>query len=145
MAEDFPVDFKSLRLNRRPNQWLVLPPGFAGAAAPQAESPVFPVSPRVLMQAVKRLAAEQPRTVLVHGDAGGGQAEFVARSRIFRFPDRITVAVFPAAAAGERSALAIWSRAVYGRRDFGVNRARVERWLRLLEGRLGRASPPAAS
>jgi uncharacterized protein (DUF1499 family) len=137
MADDFPVDFKTLRLGRRPNQWLVLPPGFAGASAPDGESPVFPVAPRALMQALKRLATEQPRTLLVRGDAGSGQAEFVARSRIFRFPDRITVAVFPAAGDGARSALAIWSRAVYGRRDFGVNRARVERWLRLLEGRLG--------
>jgi uncharacterized protein (DUF1499 family) len=139
MADDFPVDFKSLRLSRRPNQWLVLPPGFAGASAPHAESPVFPVSPRALMQAVKQLATEQPRTELVRGDAGSGQAEFVARSRVFRFPDRITVAVFPAAGAGERSVLALWSRAVYGRRDFGVNRARAERWLHLLEKRPGRS------
>ena len=132
------MDFKSLRLSRRPNQWLVLPPGFGGASAPHAESPVFSVAPRMLMQAVKQIATAEPRTELVHGDAGNGQAEFVARSRIFRFPDRITAAVFPVRGAGERSALAIWSRAVYGRRDFGVNRARVERWLRLLEERLGR-------
>lgn len=139
MANDFPLDFKSLRPSGRPNQWLVLPPGFAGATAAHAESPVFPVAPRVLMQAVKQLATEEPRTELVHGDAGHGQAEFVARSRVFRFPDRITVAVFAVPGGGERSALAVWSRAVYGRRDFGVNRARVERWLRLLEDRLGRA------
>ncbi|MGE5148257.1 MAG: DUF1499 domain-containing protein [Candidatus Eiseniibacteriota bacterium] len=139
MADDFPVDFKTLRLSGRPNQWLALPPGFAGATAPHAESPVFPVAPRVLIQAVKQLATEEPRTALVRGDAGTGQAEFVARSRVFRFPDRITAGVFAVAGAGERSALAIWSRAVYGRRDFGVNRARVERWLDLLVDRLGRA------
>ena len=139
MAADFPVDFKTLRLSGRPNQWLVLPPGFAGAATPDAESPVFPVSPRTLMQAVKRLATEEPRTELAHGDAGNGQAAFVARSRVFRFPDRITVGVFAAPGGDERSALAIWSRAVYGRRDFGVNRARAERWLSLLVDQLGRA------
>lgn len=138
MAKDFPLDFKTLRLGRRPNQWLVLPPDFGGASTPHAESPVFPVAPRALMQAIKQLATAEPRTELVHGDAGSGQAEFVARSRIFRFPDRVTVAVFPAAGAAERSTLAIWSRAVYGRRDFGVNRARVERWLRILGDRLGR-------
>lgn len=139
MADDFPVDFKTLRLSGRPNQWLVLPPGFAGAATPHAESPIFPVAPRALMQAVKKLATEEPRTALVHGDAGNGQAAFVARSRVFRFPDRITVGVFAVPGGGEGSALAIWSRAVYGRRDFGVNRARVERWLGLLVDRLGRA------
>jgi uncharacterized protein (DUF1499 family) len=138
VAEDFPLDFKSLRLGRRPNQWLVLPPGFGGASAPHGESPVFPVAPRALMQAVKQLATAEPRTELVHGDAGNGQAEFVARSRVFRFPDRVTVAVFAVPGPGEHSALAIWSRAVYGRRDFGVNRARVERWLRLLADRFGR-------
>jgi len=32
--------------------------------------------------------------------------------------------------AGEgKSTLAIYSRAVYGRRDFGVNQARIEDWL----------------
>lgn len=139
MANDFPLDFKSLRPNGGPNQWLVLPPGFAAAAAPQAESPVFSVAPRVLMQAVKQLATAEPRTELVHGDAGNGQAEFVARSRVFRFPDRITVAVFAMPGGADQSALAVWSRAVYGRRDFGVNRARVERWLARLSERFGHA------
>jgi len=139
VTQEFPVDFTTLRPSRRPNQWLVLPPGFAGAATAHAESPIFPVTPRALIQAVKKLATDEPRTALIHGDAGNGQAEFVARSRVFRFPDRITVGVFAAPGAGDRSALAIWSRAVYGRRDFGVNRARVERWLKLLEERLGRA------
>ena len=139
MAGDFPLDFKTLRLSRKPNQFLVLPPGFAGATTPHAESPVFPVSPRVLMQAVKTLALEEPRTKLVHGDAGNGQAEFVARSKLFRFPDRITVEVAGVPGEGERSALAVYSRAVYGRRDFGVNQARVGRWLGILRDRLGRA------
>jgi uncharacterized protein (DUF1499 family) len=139
MADDFPLDFKALRLNGRPNQVLVLPPGFAGAQRPDIESPVFPVAPRALMQAMKQLATEEPRTELVRGDAGTGQALIVARSKVFRFPDRITVGVFAVPGEGERSALAIWGRAVYGRRDFGVNRARIERWLRILSERLGRA------
>jgi uncharacterized protein (DUF1499 family) len=139
MADDFPLDFKNLRLNGRPNQGLVLPPGFGGATQPHVESPIFTASARALMTAVKQFATEEPRTELVHGDAGNGQCELVARSRVFGFPDRITVAVFAMPGEADRSALAIWSRAVYGRRDFGVNRARVERWLRVLGDRLGRA------
>ena len=124
MSDDFPLDFKTLRPSRAPNQVLVLPPGFEAAATPDATS---------------QLAPGAPRPELGRGDGGNGQAAFVARSRIFRFPDRITVAVFAMPGEGERSALAIWSRAVYGRRDFGVNRRRIERWLAKLTETLGRA------
>jgi uncharacterized protein (DUF1499 family) len=48
-----------------------------------------------------------------------------------RYPDTIDVAVFP---MGEgQSSVAIYSRSLVGHGDFGVNRARVERWLTALE------------
>ncbi len=55
---------------------------------------------------------------------------YVQRSRVFGFPDYLTVkAVVMDGGAG----LIIWSRARYGRSDFGVNRARVEAWLAALD------------
>ncbi len=47
------------------------------------------------------------------------------------FPDTIDVNVMPAGAG--QSTLAIYSRSLLGSRDFGVNKARVARWLQALE------------
>jgi len=54
----------------------------------------------------------------------------VQHTRLMRFPDTIDLEVFP---AGEgQSTLAIYSRSLIGRKDFGVNRARITRWLAAL-------------
>lgn len=52
---------------------------------------------------------------------------WVARSLIFNFPDIIWAQVRPAGAGN--SELLLYSRSLYGRSDFGVNRRRVETWL----------------
>jgi uncharacterized protein (DUF1499 family) len=129
------VDFASLALGWRPNQYLVLPPGFIAKAQPHAASPVFPRSPEEVLEAVKRIALAEPRTSLLDEDRALRQLELVQRSRTFRFPDFITVEAVPIAPG--RIALAVYSRAKYGIRDFGVNRARVERWLAALQLALG--------
>jgi len=64
----------------------------------------------------------------------------VQRSLIFRFPDTITVQVFPQTEGG--STLAIYSRSNYGRSDLGVNKARVQRWLGLIAAQV--AGQPGA-
>ena len=53
------------------------------------------------------------------------------RSALLNFPDLVTVQVEQVAA--DRSTLVIWSRSVYGRSDFGVNRKRTEAWLAALQ------------
>ncbi len=59
---------------------------------------------------------------------------YVQRSRVFGFPDCLTVKAVAIESTGEAGAgLIIWSRARYGRSDFGVNRARVEAWLAALD------------
>jgi uncharacterized protein (DUF1499 family) len=122
-------DFSGLKLGWRPNQFLLLPDGIAARSAPHARSPVFKLAPSELIEAVKRIALAEPRTTLVAEDRAAHQVEFVQRSRIFRFPDRVTVA---AQASEGGSTLAAYSRARYGIRDFGVNRTRIERWLAAL-------------
>lgn len=54
---------------------------------------------------------------------------FVVRSRAFGFPDAISVRALP---EGAGTTLAIWSRSRFGGYDWGVNRARVERWVAAL-------------
>lgn len=129
------IDFQTLELTWRPNQFLVLPPGFIGKAKPHAASPVFAAAPEQVLEALKRIALAEPRTTLAHEDRAARQATFVQRSKTFRFPDTVTVEAVPLAPG--RTALAVYSRAKYGIRDFGVNRARVERWLAALAAALG--------
>jgi uncharacterized protein (DUF1499 family) len=57
--------------------------------------------------------------------------DYVVRSALMNFPDLVTVQVNTAGA--DRSTLVIWSRSVYGRSDFGVNRERTKAWLAALQ------------
>ena len=51
----------------------------------------------------------------------------LVRSALLNYPDLVTVQAQPVDAA--HSTLVIWSRSVYGRRDFDVNKQRTEAWL----------------
>lgn len=129
------LDFQTLELTWRPNQFLVLPPGFIGKAKAHAASPVFAAVPEQVLDTVKRIALAEPRITLVDDNRAARQLTFVQRSKTFRFPDTVTVEAV--ALAPGRTVLAVYSRAKYGIRDFGVNRARVERWLAALAAALG--------
>jgi uncharacterized protein (DUF1499 family) len=123
------LDFDTLPRKRKPNSALALP---AHSPRDDAElkSPVFQATVEQLRDAVVSIAAHEPRTHLLHLDREAMQAEFEQSSRIFRFPDTITVA-FEAVDASHAS-VSIYSRAKLGYYDFGVNRKRVQRWLNLL-------------
>lgn len=129
------MDFATLTLTWRPNQYLVLPEGYKARAKAHAASPAYARSPDQVLDAVKRIALAEPRTVLLSDDRAARQLAFVQKSKTFRFPDFITVEAVPV--AGNKTALAVYSRAKYGIRDFGVNRARIERWLAALTRELG--------
>lgn len=120
------IDFASLRPGARPNRFLMCPPDLC-AAAGNAESPAFEVPAERLRERWREVASARPRVELVGSSADGWQLDYVARSARLRFPDLVTVR-FVSLAPG-RSTLAIYSRALYGRRDFGVNRTRIEGWL----------------
>jgi len=128
----FPLDFAALIPDTRPRRWLILPPGFVSAAEPDAVSPVFACTPAALLSAVDAVALAEERTVRMRD--GGGQAEYVQRSKVFKFPDRITV---EAMAAGGGAALAAYSRAEIGQYDFKVNQRRLERWIAAIQAQLG--------
>ena len=58
------------------------------------------------------------------------QYDIVERSKYFAVPDIMTVRFFKR--GEDKSTFAIYSRSVYGSYDFGVNRARVEKLLRII-------------
>ena len=128
-----PFDFAESGLTDEPNQFLLCPPDFCGAA-PHAESPAFPVPVEALGQAWRELAAAQPRVTLLVESADGLQLDYLQRSARVRFPDIITVRFI--ALSPSQSTLAIYSRSLYGKSDFGVNRRRIESWLELLRAKM---------
>ena len=120
------------------NGFLSCPPRY-GAVAPDMVSPAFPI-------AVDRLHALWPQAL--RGERGvvslldepdRGRQILVQHSAALQFPDVITVEFVPL--APEQSSLAIYSRARYGKLDFGVNRRRVEAWISRLR-ELAAAEPP---
>ncbi|PWE34423.1 DUF1499 domain-containing protein [Maritimibacter sp. 55A14] len=109
----------------KPNDYLVLPEGGDRAA------PVFAMPPADLALAFDEVAMAAPRTVRLAGGPDTGLTTYVQRSRLMGYPDFVSV---EARDLGDgRATLAIWSRARYGRSDFGVNAARIDRWLEALE------------
>ncbi|MBT4688199.1 MAG: DUF1499 domain-containing protein [Rhodospirillaceae bacterium] len=124
------VDFPSLTLTAKPNQFLVCPAGFCGAT-PHMISPVFAYPVDILRQRWMAMLAAQPRIEAGAADEGGMQFDFIQRTKLMHYPDSITVRFIPL--ADGQSTLAIYSRSHYGRSDFGVNQARILSWFGFLE------------
>lgn len=72
---------------------------------------------------------DTPRTRLVAGGAGEGMATYETRSLIWGFPDYTTV-------FAREGTITFHGRARFGASDLGVNRKRIEGWLRDLNGHL---------
>ena len=134
-----PVDFSAINRSVTGNDALFCPAGLCGAVRIDGAAPVFTVPAPALLQAVREFLAAQPDLVRVASDDVAMQDRYVARTARLRFPDTINVRIVP---AGEgRSTLALYSRSQIGRRDFGVNRARLEGWLAALGRNVPVASP----
>ena len=109
-----------------PGRWLVA----EGGDAPALRLPAPP--PRAL-EAFDAVATAEGARRLVWAPEEG-RATYVDRSRVVGFPDYVSVSVLP---EGDGSRLSAYSRLRFGRDDFGVNRARLERWAARLEAMLG--------
>lgn len=132
LANPDPIDMGRLVRPASPNTALAAPQGFV--PAPDIVTRSYAESPDRLLAALRTVALAQPRTVLHAGFPERRQLHFVARSAWFNFPDLIAAEVTPG------SGLILWSRSVYGRSDFGANRARLAAWIASLDRELA-ASP----
>ena len=115
------------------NAFLVCPPNYCQASA--APSPVFAVTPAQLAEAMRRLIAEQPNVFFVNAGLVAPRFTLIQHTPLLRFPDIVTVEYV--ALGPDRSSLAIYSRARYGKGDFGTNRRRVLAWLDRLRQLVG--------
>jgi uncharacterized protein (DUF1499 family) len=124
------VAIAALRGPLAANAFLACPAGYC-AVAEAAVIPVFAVSADRLVEYWRELVAAEPRLVQIAAEPEQQRSVWIQRSALFRFPDLVTVEFV--ALGPDRSSLALYSRARYGRSDFGVNRKRVLRWLSRLQ------------
>jgi uncharacterized protein (DUF1499 family) len=120
------VDFATLERATTPNDALACPPGLCSART-DFITEVVPQSAQELAAKVTATLLAEPRTELMMQDADGQRFVFVQRSRLFRFPDTVNVAIM--VVDDSHATLAIYSHSNYGYGDLGVNRTRVEDWL----------------
>jgi uncharacterized protein (DUF1499 family) len=111
------------------NAFLACPPNYC-AASDAAVSPLFAVGADRLYHDLLESIASEPRIVIV-SEQQSRRLVLIQRSALWRFPDIVTAEFV--AIAPNRSSIVLYSRARYGRYDFGVNRRRVETWLARLE------------
>jgi len=122
------MDFKTFKLTRKPNQYLVAPEGLCANATAHRVAPEFAMDAQALEDAFADIALAEPRVTRKSSDEG--QRDFVQRSALMRFPDTIT---FEAIDLGDgKSTCAIYSRSSVGHSDLGVNKKRIDAWLQKL-------------
>lgn len=131
-----PIRFETLDRAGRRNDALACPANLCRAQA-DLVPPIYAVSARDLRAAFGRIAASEPRMTLADADDLVPSERWVQRSERMRFPDTFEARFIDL--PGGRSTLAVYSRSQIGIRDYGVNRARIDR---LLE-KLGREVPAA--
>ena len=128
------MDFKTLKLTRKPNQFLVAPEGDCENATPHQTSKVYDVPVQALHDAFRNVPKRQPRVEVLEERVDG--ARFVQRSKLMKFPDFIDVQFL--AMEDDKSTLLIYSRSKYGRSDLGVNKKRITEWLAELDSELSK-------
>jgi uncharacterized protein (DUF1499 family) len=128
------VNWATLTRHATPNDALVCPASHCPNAKPDAEPKIYSLAPAELLAKLKRIALAEPDTSeLSCGADCDRTARILQHTRLMRFPDTIDIEVLPL--ANNQSTLSIYSRSLVGRSDFGVNRARIERWLAALDVR----------
>jgi uncharacterized protein (DUF1499 family) len=126
------VDFATLARRRTPNDALVAPEGLCRQADVDRVAPAHRVPAERLRAILAEVALSERGTTRLA--ATGAQDRFLVRTPFFRFPDTVNAEAVP---RGEgEAALALYSRSQIGGYDFGVNGARLARWLARVDERL---------
>lgn len=127
-ADQGPADFANLRTRGTPNDALVAPEGYVqGKRTIDAVAPIFDHPAEKVRLAIRQVALAEALVEQVGSDNAGLHDRYVQRTPTMRFPDTLDIKVIPL--EGGKSTVAVYSRALVGIRDYGVNRARIDRWL----------------
>lgn len=127
-----PVDWATLTRRPSGNDALVCPAELCPGAKPDQASRTWAMPPADLLARFIEVVLSEPGTRALPEEPNRPHtARFIQYTRLMRFPDTIDIEVF--ATPDNQSTVAIYSRSLLGRGDFGVNRARVARWLAKLD------------
>ena len=115
-------------------KWHVAPknapdPGEGGVKLVGDKAPTFDGGPRATLERLDRIAMATPRTVRFAGSFETGMITYQTRTFFWGFPDYTTVA---AIGMVEGCKIAAVARLRYGRKDFGVNKTRLDGWIAAL-------------
>ncbi len=129
-ADQGAVNFQALARRSSPNDSLSCPADLCADADSDIEALVYDVP---VDQLVRRFDDAMRGEALLErvNDGDSNYRRYVQRSLLLHFPDTIDV-TFVAVGEG-RSMMAIYSRSLIGRRDFGANEKRLWRWILDLE------------
>lgn len=128
-------DLRKFARPSSPNSYLICAKGLCSAAADE-DGPVFDLPPEKLLVAALKVASQQANTSPADAGQALGQLVFIQRTAVLGFPDVVRVQAI--AMPGGKSALALYSRSVYGHYDFGANRRRAQVWMSAIKAELGR-------
>ena len=123
-------NFKTLNLSKRPNEYLILPVEFDCVAVPHSLSPIFNISSKELYSVFYTIIIGERAIKVTYSDRNELKSEFVQYTRLFRFPDDISVEFVEM--DNNLSSIAIYSRSRIGYYDFRVNKRRVKRLINSL-------------
>ncbi|WP_170358827.1 MULTISPECIES: DUF1499 domain-containing protein [Ruegeria] len=108
-----------------PNRWHVAPVGDTDRDMPGGVFRVIESDPDRFAR-LHEIVTDTPRTYVLAGSVREGMVTYITRSKAFGFPDYTTI-------QQDGDILRINGRLRFGRRDFGVNRNRVDGWLTRLQ------------
>lgn len=120
------VDFETLERPGSPNTYLVAPESLCQAAEPDISAPLFDMPPEELSRRLRDIISMREDWTLVHENSALPQFEVVAKTKVFKFKDDISLRVVPAPEAPGKSGLALYSRSRVGYYDFGANKKRAD-------------------
>jgi hypothetical protein len=123
-----PVDFAMLKQRATPNSCLVAPLGQTPQRPPDATPPDVDLpAPEALRRLLERAMAE-PRVTRLDDGSDPLAARVQQRTWLMDYPDIVDIRAVP---LGEgRTTFMAYSRSAIGRKDFGVNAARLARWFK---------------
>lgn len=123
-------DFKNDILPNKPNHFLICPANYCKATA-NLISPNLPFPVHQLALNFEQMINQQPRVTLISKEPKIYLYFYMQRSKLFKFPDFITVQLI--SIDEHNSTIAMYSQAKYGYYDFDVNKKRLITWLQALE------------
>lgn len=123
-------DFKKDVVPSKPNHYLICPANYC-KTKPNQQSPVFSMSVKQLANYWEQVMTKQPRVTVINKKVDAYHYFYMQRSKVFKFPDFITVQLIPI--DEHHSTIAMYSQAKYGYYDFDVNQKRLVSWLDALK------------